>query len=224
MKLAIVGASGKTGTRLVTAALERGHQVVAVCRDASVGKLAAFEGREGFSVVTAPVVSDEAALTRALEGCDAVLAVLISVRRLKATELVMSLAKAAAAHGVTRFVFTAGEVTAVPEAAETFTLRQRVMLALARVICWVAPYSVADMVQESELVRGQPGRAGTIVRAHTLHDEPPVGYRLCGLSEISGSHALSRDDYAACMLDVLEDAATYGRLLTVVRADPEPLA
>jgi putative NADH-flavin reductase len=130
MKVAIIGASGKMGTRLVHESLKRGYQVVAVCRHSSVEKLDKFTDRDGFTVMTASVVSDEATLTQALAGCDAVVAVLISVRRLKATELVTSLAKATAASGVRRLVFTAGEVTAVREKGEVYTLRQRFMLAV----------------------------------------------------------------------------------------------
>ena len=90
MKVAIIGASGKTGTKLVRESLNRGYQVVAVCRHSSVEKLDEFMERDGFTAMTAPVVSDEAILTKALAGCDAVVAILNAVRRLKATELVTS--------------------------------------------------------------------------------------------------------------------------------------
>lgn len=74
MKVAIIGASGKTGIKLVRESLKRGYEVVAVCRHSSVEKLDGFTSRDGFTVMTAPVVSDEATLTRALAGCDAVAA------------------------------------------------------------------------------------------------------------------------------------------------------
>ena len=45
MKVCIVGASGKLGRYMVRHALGRGHEVVGVCREQSVGKLAEFEGR-----------------------------------------------------------------------------------------------------------------------------------------------------------------------------------
>ncbi|HEY5648176.1 MAG TPA: NAD(P)-binding oxidoreductase, partial [Nitrospiria bacterium] len=177
MKVAIIGASGKTGTKLVRQSLERGYEVAAVCRDPSIGKLDEFSGREGFSVMTAPVVSDEATLTRALAGCDGVVAVLLAVRRLKTTELVRSLAKAAAANGVKRLVFTAGEITAVPEEGEVFTLRQRMMMALIPPITWFTPFSVTDMLKASELIHEQAGWEWTIIRAPTLRETPPTGYR-----------------------------------------------
>ena len=97
MKVAIVGASGKTGTKLVGEALKRGYQVVALCRDSSAGRLNEFSERDGCRVITAPVVSDAATLTGALAGCDALVAVSISVRSLLATDHAFGVQ---AAHGV----------------------------------------------------------------------------------------------------------------------------
>ena len=45
MKVCIVGASGKLGRYMVQHALDRGYQVVGVCRERSVGKLDAFKQR-----------------------------------------------------------------------------------------------------------------------------------------------------------------------------------
>ena len=216
MKVAIIGASGKTGTKLVRESLKRGYQVVAVCRHSSVEKLDEFTDRDGFTVKTAPVVSDEATLTQALAGCDAALAVLIAVRRLKATELVTSLAKATAANGVKRLVFTAGEVTAVREEHEAYTLRQRLMLAVIPPITWFTPYSMTDMLKASVLVSQQSDWEWTIVRAPTLRETPPVGYRFCNISEVTSAHVLSREDYAACLLDSLENPEHHRRTLVVV--------
>ena len=219
MKVAIIGASGKTGTKLVGESLRRGHRVLALCRHSSVHKLDTFAGRDGFTVTTAPVISDEATLSHALSGCDAVVAVLISVRDLKATELVMSLARATAANGVKRIVFTAGEVTAVPEEGECLTPRQRVLASLGRLISLITPYSMTDMVKASALVREQPDWDWTIVRAPTLRETPAVGYQFCEISEVNSKHFLSREDYAACLLDSLDNSDHRRRTLTVVSAD-----
>ena len=64
MRVCIVGASGKLGRYMVEHALDRGYEVVAVCREQSVGKLAEFEDRisivPGYSTGTAQAVLDHA--------------------------------------------------------------------------------------------------------------------------------------------------------------------
>ncbi len=45
MKICMIGASGKLGTYVVQHVLDRGHEVVGVCRERSVSKLEAFKGR-----------------------------------------------------------------------------------------------------------------------------------------------------------------------------------
>jgi len=216
MKVAIIGASGKTGIKLVQQSLERGYQTVTVCRHSSIEKLQKFTSYDGFTLMSAPVVSAEETLTKALDGCEAVLAVLITVGRLKATELVVSLTKATAASGIKRLVFTAGEVTAAHEEGEAFTLRQRFLKVLGMLISWITPYSMTDMVKASVLIRQQPGWNWTIVRAPTLRETPSTGYTFGEISDVTSAHSLSREDYAACLLDSLETPKHHRRILTVL--------
>jgi len=185
MKVAIIGASRKTGIKLVRESLRRGYEVMAVCRHTPVEKLDEFTACDGFTVMTATVVSDEEALTQALASCDAAIAVLITVRQLKATELVTSLAKATAMNGVKRLAFTAGEVTAVREDCEAYTLRQRLMLAVVPPIMWFTPYSITDMLKASVMISRQSDWQWTIIRAPTLREAPPVGY-LSGRPKVLG--------------------------------------
>jgi len=219
MKAAIIGASGKTGIELVREALARGYETVGVCRDSSAGKLDEFTGRDGFTAMTAPVVSNETVLTQALAGCDAAVAVPISVRRLKATELVTALANTTAANGIKRLVFTAGEVTVAPREDEVPTLRQRLMLPGFTFVTWFTPYSLSDMRKASALIKRQASWEWTFVRAPTLTDAPPSGYEFCRLSDITSKHTLSRKDYAACLLDVLQQPEYSRQMLTVMSAD-----
>ena len=92
------------------------------------------------------------------------------------------------------------------------------MLPFFTVVTWFTPFSLADMRQASDLIKQQPDWGWTIVRAPTLRDAPAVGYRLCAISDVTAKHALSRKDYAACMLDSLDKPEHHRRSLTVVSA------
>jgi uncharacterized protein YbjT (DUF2867 family) len=72
-KVCIVGASGKLGQYMVQHALDRGYEVVGVCRDASVEKLDAFKER---ITVIPGATNDREVIKRAVADCDGVLVVL----------------------------------------------------------------------------------------------------------------------------------------------------
>jgi uncharacterized protein YbjT (DUF2867 family) len=74
MKVCIVGASGKLGQYMVQHALDRGYDVVGVCREQSVAKLDSFKGR----ITVVPGATDDAEVIKsAVSGCDGVLVVLV---------------------------------------------------------------------------------------------------------------------------------------------------
>ena len=64
MKVCIVGASGNLGQYMVQHALDRGYAVVGVCREQSVGKLGAFEGR----ITVFPGATNNRAVIETLRG------------------------------------------------------------------------------------------------------------------------------------------------------------
>lgn len=66
MKIALIGASGNVGQRIVDEALRRGHNIVAIARDAS--RIAARTGVTPFGAD----VKDTAALSAAIKGADVV--------------------------------------------------------------------------------------------------------------------------------------------------------
>jgi NAD(P)-dependent dehydrogenase (short-subunit alcohol dehydrogenase family) len=74
MKVCIVGASGKLGQYMVRHALERGYDVIGVCREQSVAKLDHFKGR---IAVVPGATNDREVIERAVAGCDGVLTVLV---------------------------------------------------------------------------------------------------------------------------------------------------
>lgn len=73
-KICIVGASGKLGTYMVQHALDRGYEVVGVCRAQSVGKLDAFSDR---ITIVPGMTNDRSVIQRAVDGCEGVLTVLV---------------------------------------------------------------------------------------------------------------------------------------------------
>jgi coenzyme F420-reducing hydrogenase delta subunit len=73
-KVCVVGASGKLGQYMVQHALNRGYDVVGVCREQSAGKLDAFKGR---ITVIPGATNDREVIKKAVEGCDGVLTVLV---------------------------------------------------------------------------------------------------------------------------------------------------
>lgn len=74
MKICIIGASGKLGIYMVQHALDRGHEVVGVCRERSVSKLENFKGR---IKIIPGATNDREVIRQAIAGCDGVLTVLV---------------------------------------------------------------------------------------------------------------------------------------------------
>ena len=73
-KVCIVGASGKLGRYMVQHALDRGYEVVGVCREQSVGKLDEFVNR---ITIVPGTTDDPEVIKRAVAECDGVLVVLV---------------------------------------------------------------------------------------------------------------------------------------------------
>jgi hypothetical protein len=74
MKVCIVGASGKLGQYMVQHCLDRGYEVVGVCRSKSVDKLDSFKSR--IKIIPGDT-NDREVIKEAVSGCKAVLTVLV---------------------------------------------------------------------------------------------------------------------------------------------------
>jgi len=73
-KVCIVGASGKLGKYMIQHALDRGYEVVGVCRERSVDKLGLFKGQ--ITIISGPT-NDREIIKKAVAGCEGVLTVLV---------------------------------------------------------------------------------------------------------------------------------------------------
>ena len=74
MKVCIVGASGVLGRYMVQHALDRGYEVVGVCRAQSVGKL---DAHKDLIAILPGATNDRQVIKEAVAGCDGVLTVLV---------------------------------------------------------------------------------------------------------------------------------------------------
>ena len=196
MRLAIFGATGRTGVPLVRRALDRGHDVTAFVRDAA--KL--DETHDRLHVVEGDAYGG-AGVEEAVADADAVLSVLGQTSSSPDDLLTVAggrILDAMEAHDVDRFVTLVGAGVRVEG--------ERVSL-VGRVIGWllklVNPKVLADAEGHVDDVRGRD-LAWTVVRAPRLSgDEPRGEYRTGDVAP--GHRAVSRADVAAFMLDVVEN-------------------
>lgn len=73
-KVCIVGASGKLGQYMVQHALDRGYEVIGVCREQSTPKLDAYKDQ---MTIFPGATNDREVIEKAVVGCDGVLTVLM---------------------------------------------------------------------------------------------------------------------------------------------------
>lgn len=74
MKVCIVGASGKLGKYMIQRCLDKGYQVVGVCREQSVEKLGDYKDK---MEIVPGKTNDREVIKKAVADCDAVLTVLV---------------------------------------------------------------------------------------------------------------------------------------------------
>jgi len=121
MKIAVVGATGRTGRQVVEQALARGDDVVALVRHPE-----ALSGRGPGMAVAAADVLDRTAVTDALAGVDAVVSTLgVGTSRQPTTvysEGIANILQAMDAHGITRLAVISA-VPAGPRAEQPFLQR-----------------------------------------------------------------------------------------------------
>jgi putative NAD(P)-binding protein len=229
VKVCVVGASGKLGRYMVGHALDRGYEVVGVCREQSVGKLHAFEGR----MTVVPGATDDAeVIERAVAGCDGVLVVLVprgvNGYATGTAQAVLDHARAGA-----RLVFSCGwHITR--DGQDVYPLKLRMIVKVFGPLARLARFAdLGDQVEATRRVFESDTR-WTVVRGSDLEEGEsqglPVWSRHVG-DPILESNLTRRVDFALFMVDALtndelvrEAPAIVGRLSPSALAHAAPSA
>ncbi|MDP1921106.1 MAG: NAD(P)H-binding protein [Myxococcales bacterium] len=186
MHLAILGGTGRTGVLLVRRALDAGHTLRVLARDAKKVTLQ----HQKLTVVTGDA-TNPADVARLVEGVDAVISALGPV---KGQEEVCSRAtQALLSTGVRRYVLTSGAGLDVP--GDEKDLMGRVISKLIRVL---SPAMVIDKEKELALLQ-QSSLEWTLVRPPRLVDAPATGRARIDVKAGPGSK-VTRADLADFLL------------------------
>jgi len=202
MRIAVLGASGRTGRLVIEQAVERGHQPRPVVRrpEAAVDETWAIaDGR------------DVAALTEALRGCDAVAFTIGPVGHgdpRVVTECLAATLQAMSASGVTRIAV----VTADGPFADSGDPLSRFVA--KPILNRLLRESFADFRAAEELLR-KSDVDWTVIRPSRLTDRPKRRYRARRNASLWFGIKTSRAATAAAVLDALEARDTVGVAITV---------
>lgn len=205
MKVCIVGASGKLGKYMVQHALDRGYEVVGVCRPRSVEKLEAFRGR---ITVVPGATNNREVIRKAVAGCAGVLTVLVpwGVQQYASgtAQAVLDYSQPGA-----RLVFSCGwHITrdGLDKYSWTFRAFLAVFGAIARLIRFA---DIGDQVEACRRIFSSNTR-WTVVRGSGLEEGEseglPVWSRHVG-DPILKSNLTRRVDFALFMVAALENDA-----------------
>jgi NAD(P)-dependent dehydrogenase (short-subunit alcohol dehydrogenase family) len=223
MRVCIVGASGKLGQYMVQHALDRGYEVVGVCRPESVGKLDAFGGR---ITVIPGATDDRKVIEAAVEGCDGVLVVLVprGVHGYSTgtVQAVLDYAPVGA-----RLVFSCGwHITR--DGQDVYSWKLKAIVNIAGPLAKLARFAdLDDQVEACRRVFSSDTR-WTVVRGSDLEEGEsqglPVWSRHVG-DPILESNITRRTDFALFMVEALEDDELVQEAPAIVgRQTPSALA
>ena len=201
MKVCIVGASGKLGQYMVKHTLDRGYEVVGVCREQSVGKLDAFKGH---ITIVPGATNDREVIKRAVAGCDGVLTVLVpwGIQQYSSgtAQAVMDFAEPGA-----RLIFSCGWHIS-RDGKDVYSRKLRVLVEIAgRLARLFRVVELEDQVEACRRVFASNTR-WTVVRGSDLEEGEslglPVWSRHVG-DPILESNLTRRVDFALFMVEAL---------------------
>lgn len=203
MKVCIIGASGKLGRYMVQHALDRGYQVVAVCRAKSVHKLERFAGR---ITIIPGATDDRAVIARAVAGCHGVLTVLApwGMKRYASgtARAVLELAEPDA-----RLIFSCGWHIS-RDGKDVYSKKLQAVVKIGGFLARLARVAdLDDQVAATDLIF-QSDRRWTVVRGSDLEEGEsqglPVWSRHVGDPALA-SNLTRRIDFALFMVAALTD-------------------
>jgi NAD(P)-dependent dehydrogenase (short-subunit alcohol dehydrogenase family) len=223
MRVCIVGASGKLGKYMVQHALERGYDVVGVCREQSVGKLAEFEGR---IKIVPGATDDREVIRRAVAGCDGVLVVLVP-RGVHGYSSGTAQAVLDRAQPGARLVFSCGWHITL-DGQDVYSWRLKALVTVGGRLARLARFAdLDDQVEACRRIFASDAR-WTVVRGSDLEEGDsqglPVWSRHVG-DPILESNITRRVDFALFMVEALEnDELVHEAPAIVSRQSPSALA
>jgi len=203
VKVCIVGASGKLGQYMVQHALDRGYDVVGVCREKSVRKLAEFGDR---IEIVPGATDDREVIKRAAAGCDGVLVVLVP-RGVHGYASGTAQAVLDHAEPGARLVFSCGWHITL-DGQDTYSWRLKALVNIAGPIARLARFAdLDDQVEACRRVFASDAR-WTVVRGSDLEEGDsqglPVWSRHVG-DPLLESNITRRVDFALFMVEALEN-------------------
>lgn len=196
--IALFGANGKTGKRVLTRALAAGHHVRALVRNPQ-----AVEVTDERLTVLPGDVLDAEAVSRTVEGSDVVLSLFGQVKgspKALQTDGTRNIVAAMKAHGVTRIVSLSGGGMRVA-GKDKPKFADHVMKLLLKTM---AGHVLADAENHAEVLKAS-GLDWTIVRGPRLLETPGTGSYRVGWVGVGTGMEISRDDLADFIMTQVED-------------------
>ncbi|MFN2137947.1 MAG: NAD(P)-dependent oxidoreductase [Candidatus Promineifilaceae bacterium] len=201
-KVCIVGASGKLGQYMIQHALDRGYEVVGVCRQSSVAKLDAFKDR---ITIVPGATNDRAVIEQAVTGCDGVLTVLVPFGRDYSSGTAQAVLDYAEPDA--RLIFSTGWHIS-RDGQDRYSTSLKAQVAIGKLFGRLA--GTVDITDQEEAARRifASDKKWTVVRGSDLEEGEsqglPVWSRHVG-DPILASNLTRRIDFALFMVAALEN-------------------